>query len=404
MITFSQKQKKPRKIIAIGIGGAGYNVINDIVRNSVPGVETYFIDSNKTTIKDCLSQIKYCIPRKLVGGLGGNAGSRAVNSPEVKALKENLKCFVNSLPPAEMVFTISGLGGGVGTIIMPLLIPLLKQRRMWVWSLVTLPFFFEGKTKIINSLARLRPIYEIANAVMVVAHDRVFKMVDKNLSMKEVFTPANNLCGELILAVTRLTCCEDSDHQVKIRFDDIKRKLTDRRATCFAKGGGSGSDRIKKAIEEALKGPLVSVELLRSAEGIIIDICGGKNLSMDEIKKGMEFLQAEVSDKVSMSFGITVDDGLKDRAQVCLIALGVDSDNAANSWGLSLEREDSRRGRLEAAGNKSKDGSQRPRRYRKAEQTMINFKQLSKGRFEKSKATIYEGIDLDIPTFLRKKR
>lgn len=402
MITFSDSQKKPRKIIAIGIGGAGYNIINYIVANSLPGVDTCFIDSNKDTIKRSLAENKHCIPKKLIQ----EAEAKAVNSREAGVLTDNLKVFANTLPGAEIVFTISGLGGGVGAIVMPLIIPILKQRPMWIWSVATLPFFFEGKLKIVNSLKRLKSIQEAANAVMVVPHDKIFKMVDKNLSVKEVFTPANNLCAELVLAVTRLTCVEEPDRQIKIRFDDIKRKLIDKRITSFGIGSDSGPARVRKAIEQAVSGPLVDKKILHSAEGIIIDICGGNNLSLDEIKKGMEFLQAEVSPKANISFGITIDKKLKDRAQVSLIALGIDSDSAANNWDLIPLRadEDSPSGRGGFTRRRPGGGFPGSGRYRKAEQTMINFKQLSKGRFEKTKTTLSGGIDLDIPTFLRKKR
>lgn len=357
MIKYSEDNENIPQILAIGVGGTGASVIDKINSDSI---RTFLIDSEDANVKE-------------------------------------LKPFVESLPKAEIVFVISGLGGSTGTAVAPDLVELLKEKTYWVWSLCTIPFFFEGKQKIINSLKTLKLIQQYANTILVIPHDKIFKMVDKNLSMKEVFTPANNLCAELVLAIRRLTSPDGKDKWINIKFSDIKNRIVNKKTTSFGFGEGRG---IQTAIEQAISGPLLDKEVINSADGIILSVSGSKNITLDEVNKGIESLRAVISKDIDIIFGVTIDPPLRDRVKVGIITTGLDMASNIDSWDLSSAGVTRETG----LARKSSVLIRTPGQGQKPTQTMIDFKKMQKGCFEKSEATVFGGIDLDVPTFMRKKR
>lgn len=351
MIKFSEDSDNTPQILAIGIGGAGACVIDKINGCNVNGIDTFLID---TDIKE-------------------------------------LKPFVDSLPKAEIVFTITGLGGNTGTIITPHLVHLLRERSYWVWSLCSIPFFFEGKQKILNSLKTLKAIQQSANTVLVIPHDKIFKMIDKNLSMKEAFTPANNLCAGLVLDIGRLTCLNGKGKWISIKFSDIKGRIIGKKTTLFGVGEGK---EVQIAIEQAISGPLLNKEVLNSADGLILSVSGNKAITLDEVNKGVEFIRTLITKDIDIIFGVAIDPALRDRVKVGIITTGLDIGSNIDNWDLSSA----------SVPKKSLILTRPLGQSQKPMQTMIDFKRLQKGCFEKSEATVFGGVDLDVPTFMRKKR
>lgn len=409
MIKYSENINRTPQIVVIGIGGAG-SVVLDKINNykagykSEPGVtsgpdlHTILIDSDEETLDNSTAKEKFRIPTKLIKELVSESNNTLI----VQGLAKVLKPFIDSVPKAEIVFTISGLGGNTGTAIMPYLVQLLKEKSHWVWSLCTMPFFFEGKPKILNSLRRLKTIQQSANSVLMVPHDKIFKMSDKNLSMKEVFTPANDLFAELVLDIDRLTRQDSGGKGINIKFSDIKEKITNRRGTAFWFGEAGGESRMQKAIEQAVNGPLFGKDILPSAESLIVSISGSEVLKLNEINSGTEYLNKLISRDMDIIFGVNVEHGLKDRVKIGIIVTGLDTSSNADSWDLSL----SSSGATRDTGLTKRVSilSRSSQLFQKPQQTMIDFRKLSKGQFEKSEATVFSGEDLDIPTFLRKKK
>lgn len=383
MIKFSEDYKSSSQLLAIGIGGAGDSVI-DKIGNSL---DTYLIDTDTVTLDNSTAKEKLCLSAKSVRDLtGGTAGSE---------LKNTLKSFVDSLPKAEMVFTISGLGADTGTVVTPYLVEFLREKAYWVWSLCTIPFFFEGKSKILNSLKRLKTIQQTANTVLVIPHDKIFKMADKTLSMKEAFTPANSLCAELITAISRLTCGERRDGWINIKFSDIKNRIVNKETTSFGIGEGTGEDRIRQAIEQAVSGPLLDKEVLNSSKGVILSFSGSKTLRIEEVNNGIGFLRTLAGKDIDIIFGVVKDTASKERVKAGIITTGLEMGSNMESWDLSPAG---------ATKEVRRPIVRTPQQAQKPKQTMIDFKRTQKGRFERSEATVFGGVDLDVPTFLRKKK
>lgn len=405
MIKFTEDTAEAKKIVVIGIGGTGCSVVEKINTYNLNGIKTFYIDLDTEAVNNSTITDKIFVPNKLAREFNTENISTSANQELAKALKP----FIDSLPKAEIVFTVCGLGGIMGTVIAPIVLQMLKEKSFWVWSVNTIPFFFEGKTKILNSLRQLKPIQQYSSAIFAIPHDKVFKMVDKELSMKEAFTPAGSICVDLIIDVYKLTSGNGVNKRINIKFSDIKDKLSNKRSTSFGIGEGVGQDRMITAFGKAINSSLLGREILSSAERVIVNISGSEGLKLDEVNKGMEFLYTQIPKEKNIIFGVTIDNKLQDSVKADIIVIGIDTGSADN-WGLSLSndtniKESAIPQGAELAGRFSKLGRQsQPQTTQKHKQTMIDFKKMAKGCFEKSEATLFGGEDLDVPTFLRRKK
>lgn len=403
MITFSENSAGQAKILVFGVGRTGHSVIEKINEKNPDRIKTFFLDSDTELINSSTASQKICIPNRLIKD----------TVPETTPLAENqelagmLKPLIDGLEKNEMVFTICGLGGGMGNAAAPVLMQMLKEKSHWLWSLNTIPFFFEGKAKLLNALMQMKVIQHYSNAVFAIPHDKIFKMVDKGLSMREAFTPAGNLCVDLILDVCGLTSNSGINKRIEIKFLDFKDKLYNKKSTSFGAGEAAGEQRITQAIEKAVNSPLLGKEILLSAERIILNISGNEGLKLDEINEGMNFLYTLIPKEKNIIFGVTIDNKLREAIKVDAIAIGIDT-GSRNNWGIGFSGETDTKDITniqsgEPVPRTSRLG--RPLQFsQKPKQTMMDFRKSSKGCFDKSEATIFGGEDLDIPTFMRRKK
>lgn len=405
MINFADEIGGNSKILAIGIGGAALDVVNTIADWKLKGIDTAFIDTDTDTIKSSSSPEKFHLSQRLFKKLEDLTEGSGLASQSVA---KELCSFVNPLQQYEATFTVTGLGGATGTVITPYLIQILKEKSQWVWSLLTLPFFFEGKPKIINSLKGFKRINALADAVLVIPHDKIFKMVDKNISMYEAFMPANRIYTKLIGSVYRLTA---PSGWVSIGLSDIKDELANKKATAFGVGEAGGARMIHKAIESAAGDSLLGKELLSGTRSLMVSILGGEDLKLKDVENGIDFLRTFIPKEGNISFGVATEKSWNGKVQVGIIALGLDSSaqDVSSSWDLSLAARKEETVLKESAPIKTRfQPISRPlgrlRTVSKPRQTTIDFKPSFKGRFDKSRPTMHEGEDLDIPTFLRRKK
>lgn len=364
MIRFINDPNNDSQILVVGVGGGAKGTIDSVAGLKLRGIETAFIDT--------------------------------------KIIKE-LDQFVNSLPKAQVTFTVTGLGGSTGTVITPYLIDLMKKKSFWIWSLLTLPFFFEGKQKIINSLKGLKSIQKLVNALLVIPHDKVFKMVDKNVEMYKAFLSANEVCVKLISSMYRLTM---SSNRIKIDISDIKKRLADRKSTAFGTGIASGNNRVPKAMEDAVRDSLLGNEVLSKTRNLVVSITGGEDLKLKEIETGVEFLKTLVPQEMNVNFGVAIEKSWKEKVEINIIALGLDDavHDISNGLGITLVNRDDVQGKEKINRQITSRITRTTKLVSKPKQTIIDFKPSFKGRFDKSQPTLHHGEDLDVPTFLRRKK
>lgn len=409
MIRFVDQQESSAKILVIGIGSAAGMVIDRVARLERDNLETAIIDSDREVLKGTHCHEKLHVSRdSLVGGqlALAEAGSRS------QKLVEEIGQFVGSLPRADIVFAVSGLGGLTGTAIGAYTLRELKKNKQWVWALLTIPFFFEGKQKIINSLQTVKQLQNFSDALMIIPHDKIFNMVDKNISMREAFIPANKICTGLISSIHFLI---DSRNWISINSADIKGAIIDQKITVYGTGQGKGGERVIQAAQQALASPLLSREIMNSCRKLLVSIQGGEDLTVNEIDACITFLSQHLSRQVNISFGAASVKGMENKAAVGLIALGLDSafqGDPSRNWDLSLPAKEEQKPQLRPQAKPQVPVQVQPQTKMasklksrgKPRQTMLDFNNAAKGRFERSSPTIHHGEDLDIPAFLRRKK
>ena len=394
MIRFEDNPVSNSRIIVIGVGGGASIVVDKIAQLKLDNLETAIIDTDLDVLNSTRSGRELHISRDKIKHLAVSGSSNISK----QKLSRELDNFCSSLPPAEIVFVISGLGGMTATVVAPYLVQALKNTNQWVWSLFTVPFFFEGKQKTVNSLKAIKQVQTITDAVMVIPHDKVFRMVDRKVSMGEAFTVADCICAGVIDTIQRLT---HANSWVSIDFPAVKEIISNRKGTAFGTGKAKGSDMIYQAIDQALSSPLLGKEVIRNSHKLLISIFGGDDLTIKEIDAGIDFLSKQIPKQVNINFGAATLKDLKGQVRVSIVALGLDSKSHADISG-NLDLAMAARTTSVTAANQQKPVN-KLKSSAKPRQTMLNFKAALKGRFERSAPTIHHGEDLDIPTFLRRK-
>jgi len=360
MIRFEGDIKDDFRITVIGMGGASRKIVDTITGWEYQGIQTAFIDT--------------------------------------KEIKE-LNGIIDSLPHSEITFVLTGMGGKTGTEVTPYVVGLLKKKSLWVWTLATIPFFFEGKAKIINSIRAVKQVQTLSDAVLVIPHDKVFNMVDRNIKMYKAFLPANDICIKCISCVYRLTM---PSNKVGVDYSDIRRYFGHNNSTGFGFGAGNGENKVRQAVESAIGDILLGKELVSKAGGLIVSILGGDDLKLKEVQDGIDFLHTFALKTAEINFAVTVDNSFNNKVQISIIALGLNSDTndiSSRLSGVSVPNKQISRRKIN-----TQPLSKGHRPGIKGKQTTIDFKSLFKGQFDKSKPTIYNGEDIDVPTFLRKKK
>ena len=398
MIHFSEEDNSMPKIVVLGIGGAGGLVVDSIARSGFGNIETAFIDTNSDFMNKIYSREKFHIQRNLLKRI----------EAKTKQTKENVlgevERYIESLSEGTMVFLVSGLGGRTGASISPYISSLLREHNQWVWALVTIPFFFEGKQKIIHSLKCMKSIQKNVDACMIIPHDKIFKMIDKNISMQEVFSPANEICIKTVRSICSLT---NPENWISLNFSDIKDGIQKGKTTAFGFGQAHGKDRIYRAVEQAISSPLLGKQTIDVSNKLLVSIYAGTDLNIEEIDSGIEFLNKQVPQHININFGVETAKSISDKVEVRIMAMGLDrntGEDISADWGVSLDptrAEKTEQSRLTPrAQSRIKIGASS---INKAKQTTLDLQSTYKGKFERSTPTLYNGEDLDVPTFLRRK-
>ena len=347
----------------------------------------------------------------------------------------------------DVAFIIAGLGGGTGGGASPVLARLAKHEGALVLAFVTLPFGFEGERRRQQALSSLDQLKTHADAVICIPNDRLFKLVGENASAVEAFARGNEAIAGGAQAVWQLLSRRGL---INLDFADLRATLGAKRLDgLFSHGEGSGSERAKDAVKMLLENPLLDTEALARAEGVLVSILGGPELTLVDVQKAVEPI-SRIANRAHLIMGAAMDETMRDKLAVTLIAgvpmmshrgvalthkpvpmrarpgeassvLGGINPNLsvrppstvapAPSASPSGKLPDSSKVNADA-GAESNSGArpesdsgqaQRPKKEPpKPKQEILPLDNISRGRFDKSEPTLYDGENLDVPTFLRR--
>lgn len=305
------------KIRVIGVGGGGGNAVNRMITEKVQGVDFIVANTDLQALNASQAQTKIQLGPKLTKGLG--AGS----NPEVgdKAAEESEEQIQKALEGSDMVFITAGMGGGTGTGAAPVVAKIAKDSGALTVGVVTRPFSFEGPRRDKFASEGLAKLKANVDTLIIVANNRLLEMIDKKTPMMEAFKEADNVLRQGVQGISDLIV---TPGYINLDFADIKTLMSNQGSALMGVGSATGENRATEATKKAISSPLLEVSI-SGAQHVLMDITGGKDLSMFEAQEASDVIKQAAGTNVDISFGMSLNESLGDEVRVTVIATGIDA-------------------------------------------------------------------------------
>ena len=382
MLNFDVEIDGLAQIKVIGAGGGGNNAVNRMVEAGLQGVEFIAVNTDKQALHTSKVEHKIQIGEKLTRGLGAGA------NPEVgkKAAEESKDEIIKVLEGADMVFVTAGMGGGTGTGAAPVIAQLAKEMGILTVGVVTKPFVFEGKVRMKNAENGIAELKSKVDTLITIPNDRLLQIVQKNTSMLDAFSMADDVLKQGIQSISDLIAVPGL---INLDFADVTSVMKEQGLAHMGIGNATGENRAIEAAREAIQSPLLETSI-RGAKGVLLNITGGANLGLLEINEASTLVQESCDPEANIIFGASIREDLAEEIRITVIATGFDE-------GKQVEPEVIER--IKTTPKQTLNTSSvatKPIEVEAKEEVSIT-------REEPKKSSILDD-DMEIPTFLRRRR
>lgn len=304
------------RIKVLGVGGGGGNAINRMIDEGIDGVEFIAINTDVQVLSLNKAEKKVQIGPRTTGGLG--AGSY----PEIgrKSAEESKDELRKVIEGADLVFITAGMGGGTGTGASPVIASIAKELGILTVAVVTRPFTFEGKQRMQQAEDGIKGLLQFVDTLIIISNDKLLRIIDKKTPINEAFRIADNV---LFYAVKGISEIITKPGLINVDFADVRTTLTGAGNAWFGIGAGRGENRAVDAARQAISSPLLEYSIT-GATRVLLNITGGKNLTLYEVNEASTFVRETVGDSANLIFGTVLQEDLDDEVRVSLIAAGFD--------------------------------------------------------------------------------
>jgi cell division protein FtsZ len=318
MIHFDLPKEKSSIIKVIGVGGGGSNAVNHMFSQNIEGVNFIICNTDAQAIAQSRVPNKVQLGPHLTQGLGAGANpdiGRQATEESLEEIKTILE--VNT----KMAFITAGMGGGTGTGGAPIISKICKDLGILTVGIITTPFSYEGKKRMIQAEEGIRVMKEYVDTLLVISNDKLRHQFG-NLKMKEAFAKADNV---LATAAKCITDVINSTGQINVDFADVCTVMRNGGVAILGSATAKGDGRAQKAIEEALNSPLLNDNDIRGAKWILININsseGEHEFTMDEVEIIQNYLLSQAGEHTDVILGLGYDNSLGSSLGITLIATG----------------------------------------------------------------------------------
>jgi cell division protein FtsZ len=305
------------KIKVIGIGGGGGNAVNRMIEAKIQGVEFIAVNTDLQALDNNAATTKLQLGKQLTKGLG--SGGKADIGKE--AAMEDTEKLVDLFQGADMVFLTAGLGGGTGTGATPILANLASELDVLAIAIVTLPFGFEGKIRTKQAEEGLDNLKSVVDTVISIPNERLLHAVNLETSIHDAFKMADDILRQAVQGISDLIT---KPGLINLDFADVKSVMKGMGMAFMGTGLASGENRAVDAAQKAISSPLLVDNSIEGAQGVLINITGGKDVTLHEVSKASELIYGLVHPEANIIFGTVIDESLKEMVKVTVIATGFD--------------------------------------------------------------------------------
>jgi cell division protein FtsZ len=314
-LSFSEEIPQGAKIRVIGVGGGGCNAVNRMIRAKVEGVEFIAANTDLQALKLSQAPSKLQLGNKLTKGLGAGA------NPEIgrKAALEDTEKIIEALEGSDMVFITTGLGGGTGSGAAPVVAARATELGALTVAVVTKPFAFEGKRRMMQAEHALSELVSCVDTVIVIPNERLMETVERGTSFFEAFRIADDILRQAVQGISDIITVPGI---INRDFADVKAIMHGQGYAVMGTAVASGSNRAIDAANRAINSPLLEDNSIQGAQGILINICGSSSLNLHEVHEASTVIQKAAHENANIIFGAVLDEAMKESVKITVIAAG----------------------------------------------------------------------------------
>jgi cell division protein FtsZ len=373
-------------IKVIGVGGAGGNAVDHMIREGVMGVDFVAANTDAQALKRSVAHKKVRLGKT---GLGAGAKPEAGRNAAVEEREE----IAEAIRGAHMVFITAGMGGGTGTGAAPIVAEVAREMGILTVAVVTKPFGFEGKRMKVAE-AGIAELQKNVDSLIVILNDKLMDVLGDDVSMDEAFKAADNVLRNAVGGIAEII---NFPGLINVDFEDVRTVMGEMGMAMMGSANASGVDRARIAAEQAVASPLLEGINLSGAKGVLVNITSTRALKMKEVNEVMSTVREFAAEDAHIIFGAVYDEGMGDEIRVTVVATG-------------LGQAQCRRQPFEVINTPVMQATGTDGGYSQVSNAGIDYSQLDsvpavvrKGRNTTVEALANSGVDrYDIPAFLRK--
>ncbi|MBZ0293598.1 MAG: cell division protein FtsZ [Anaerolineae bacterium] len=396
------------QIKVVGVGGGGGNAVNRMISEGLAGVEFISVNTDNQALMLSKAKTRVRIGDKLTRGLG------AGGNPEIgrKAAEESSDDLYEVLRGADMVFIACGMGGGTGTGASPVVAQIAKELGALTIGVVTRPFTFEGPRRMQSAEAGIEALKSQVDTLIVIPNDRLAQIADKRATLQQAFSLADDVLRQGIQGISELITVPAL---INLDFADVRTIMSEGGAALMAVGRASGDDRARASAENAISSSLLDVTI-DGARGILFNITGGPDMTLFEINEAAAIIQQSAHPEVNLIFGAQIDESMGDEIRITVIATGFEQSRVARGTLANQPLRSQPQQRPQQTQNRPQQMHQQPQEQQPQQRSQPAPQQPPQQQPPAAPqppqqqpgndypGRVYDEDDIEIPTFLRKRR
>jgi len=313
----SQSDLRP-SILVVGVGGAGGNAVNNMIRSNLEGVDFVVCNTDAQSLNQSLSE------RKIQLGLGTTEGLGAGSRPEIgaAAAEEALDEIQHHLNGTHMVFIAAGMGGGTGTGAAPVIARAAREQGILTVGVVTKPFQFEGGRRMTIAEEGIEELQQFVDTLIIIPNQNLFRIANEKTTFADAFKMADDVLYSGVRGVTDLMVMPGL---INLDFADIRTVMSEMGKAMMGTGEADGDKRAVEAAERAISNPLLDDVTMQGAKGVLINITGGPDMTLFEVDEAANRIRQEVDQEANIIFGSTFEEALDGSIRVSVVATGIEA-------------------------------------------------------------------------------
>jgi len=328
------------KIIVVGVGGGGGNMIGHMISEGINGIEMIVANTDSQMLDHAQTCTKIQLGAKLTKGLG--AGMK----PDVgrESAIESYDDIRNALEGADIVFVAAGLGGGTGTGAAPVIAKIAKEVGALTISVVTKPFMFEQRKRMKVAMAGLEELKKESDSIVVIPNDKLLSIVDRNMGIKDSFRLVDSVLAQAVSGTSGVILASGAN-DINLDFADLQTVMSHRGMALMGVGIHQGDNAAYEAIKSAIESPLLDNMSINGAMGVLVHFHMHPDFPLIEMNEAMQVIEESADEDADIIFGTTTDETLEiDYVRITLVATGFEKElnqggNSTNNPEFDIPKE-----------------------------------------------------------------